>query len=131
MARGGPRQGTPGKSYDNRTDLLGNYGQSKPGASPASGGAAAPAPAGAPAAQPPEAVHPDTILPLDAPTQRPNEPVTAGLPFGPGAGPPAPPNRDVLTMLKYLPLLSAAAKDPDTPQTVLNFVQYLQSQAVQ
>ena len=28
--------------------------------------------------------------PLFAPTQRPDEPVTAGAPFGPGAGPPAP-----------------------------------------
>lgn len=29
------------------------------------------------------------IVPLNAPTQRPNEPITAGLPMGPGPGPEA------------------------------------------
>ena len=29
----------------------------------------------------------DTHTPLDAPTQRPSEPITAGAPFGPGPGP--------------------------------------------
>lgn len=28
-----------------------------------------------------------TLVPMDAPTQRPDEPITAGAPFGPGAGP--------------------------------------------
>ena len=29
------------------------------------------------------------IIPINAPTQRPNEPLTAGMPFGPGPGPEA------------------------------------------
>lgn len=43
---------------------------------------AAPAPS-APAAVGP---YPGEVTPLDAPTQRPNEPLTHGLPVGPGAG---------------------------------------------
>jgi hypothetical protein len=50
---------------------------------PASGGSGAPAAAGPPAMSGP---LPGQLVPLDAPTLRPDEPVTAGLPFGPGAG---------------------------------------------
>lgn len=32
---------------------------------------------------------PGQVVPLDAPTQRPGEPLTAGLPHGPGPGPEA------------------------------------------
>lgn len=60
-------------------------------------GAAAPAPPAAqPSAGPPTGAGgaPPTLQqyqggPLDAPSQRPGEPVTAGMPFGPGAGPEA------------------------------------------
>lgn len=45
---------------------------------------------GAPMAQAPSAPMPE-IIPLSAPTQRPDEPVTAGMPFGPGPGPNIPP----------------------------------------
>lgn len=51
------------------------------------------APAGAPQAGPPDlmalAAQMQPGVPLNSPTQRPGEPVTAGLPFGPGAGPEA------------------------------------------
>ncbi len=77
---GGSRQGTPGKGYANRTDLLTNYGQSAPGASAASGGMVAPAEA------PQSWLSPDQVPKLDDPTSRPNEPVTHGLDSGPGAG---------------------------------------------
>jgi hypothetical protein len=40
----------------------------------------------APTAAPSSAMAPQ-MVPLSAPTQRPNEPVTAGSPFGPGPGP--------------------------------------------
>lgn len=41
-----------------------------------------------PALAPVPVVAPDVpITPLDAPTERPNEPLTAGLPVGPGPGP--------------------------------------------
>lgn len=85
MASGGVRQGTPGKAYTNRSDL--NVSRQ---------------PAQAPTGQPygankaamdaqrtiplPQQAH---VIPLDAPTQRPDEPVTAGLPSGPGPGPEA------------------------------------------
>jgi hypothetical protein len=84
---GGRRQGTPGKTYGNRTDLNVNYGQSKPGASVASGGMVAPPPQ-----QPQQAqqqgplITPDHVPALDDPTSRPNEPVTHGLDSGAGAG---------------------------------------------
>jgi hypothetical protein len=70
---GGRRQGTPGKGYSNRTDLL-----------TASGGMVAPA-------RPPEPtwMSPDQVPKLDDPTARPNEPVTHGLDTGPGGGPEA------------------------------------------
>jgi hypothetical protein len=98
--RGGERQGTPGTSYANRTDLNmpistvpnQEYGmataqrqaqQAIPmAASPSS------APQVAPQAARPPAPAPGS-LPHIAPTQRPDEPVTTGLPFGPGAGPEA------------------------------------------
>lgn len=52
-----------------------------PALPPTTGGA--PAPAG-PALPP--APAPGQVVPLDAPSMRPDEPVTAGLPVGPGAG---------------------------------------------
>jgi len=47
---------------------------------------AAPAPAVSPV-EPAQPYQFPTLTPLDAPTQRPGEPVTAGLAVGPGAGP--------------------------------------------
>lgn len=37
----------------------------------------------------PSVPTPQPVTPLDAPSQRPNEPITHGLPVGPGAGPEA------------------------------------------
>ena len=58
-------------------------------------GAAAPLPPAAPVpAQAPPATHQMPTFngtPLSAPTNRPNEPVTTGVPIGPGAGPEAMP----------------------------------------
>ena len=106
MARGGARTGTPGRSYQNRTDLHqpvkaapgGEYGQVTelknaqrviplPNANalpPPRVQQAQPVPGGggAPLIAPGE-------LNFEAPTERPNEPVTAGLPVGPGPGPEA------------------------------------------
>lgn len=109
--RGGRRQGTPGQLYPNRSDLRENprvlpvqappaayHGQRKQledlqraaPMGPPPGPTAAPAGAGrttggAPAALP----WAGPLVPLDAPTERPDEPLTAGLPIGPGAGPEA------------------------------------------
>lgn len=111
MPRGGRRTGTPGKAYSNRSDLNGpkavpmmaatgqQYGARKaqidaqraiPVAAPP-GPALAPPTGGAPAPGPtlPAGPGPGQVVPLDAPSMRPDEPVTAGLPVGPGAGPEA------------------------------------------
>ena len=114
MARGGKRQGVPGKAYGNRTDL----NPPKPPATQFTGqayGAATqqaqaqkdapvggtpvppPQPGGAgPVAQPDVGQVPQLTGPAPGaagdftrPTDRPGEPVTHGLPTGPGAGPEA------------------------------------------
>lgn len=85
--RGGYRQGTPGKTTyaGNRSDLIANPAPATGANTPASGGTR-PAPA-SPAGG--SWVSPDAVPALDAPSQRPGEPVTAGLPIGPGQGPEA------------------------------------------
>ena len=75
MARGGERQGRPGQAYANRTDLMANPQKT------------APAPAPRPREAAPEQGF--SLTALDAPTQRPDEPVTAGAPVGAGPGPEA------------------------------------------
>lgn len=97
MARGGPRQGTPGKAYAQRTDMhqavqaasgqpYGVRGQQEAAQK------AVPLPLAA-AAGPAPAASPQPALPgqqaFARPTERPLEPVTAGLPSGPGPGPEA------------------------------------------
>lgn len=108
MPRGGRRTGAPGKAYSNRSDLNTvvpikaapgqQYGAAKaqidaqkavPIARPSTdavpqGGSASPG-ASSPASGPAGPL-PGQLVPLDAPTQRPGEPVTAGLPVGPGPG---------------------------------------------
>lgn len=92
-------------------------------AAPMSGDIGAPA-GGAPA------LGPDlsSIVPLGAPTQRPDEPITAGLSGGPGAGPAVPNRPSPLTpqqaerLRSYLPVLIVLASrddaDPNTKQLV-------------
>lgn len=90
MPRGGRRNGTPGKGYGNRTDLMSSPDMTKNTA--ASGGMVAPAQSGPPvepAALQGPAIGADQVPNLSDPTMRPNEPVTAGLPLGLGAGPEA------------------------------------------
>lgn len=107
MPRGGKRQGTQGRAYSNRTDLTSNYG---PNGNAATGGMEAPreqTPLMGPA------IGAEQIPNLSDPSMRPNEPVTAGLPVGPGAGPEAlgpmpPPPTDpvrqvILAMMQVAP----------------------------
>jgi hypothetical protein len=110
---GGPRQGTPGRGYGNRTDLL---MARKPASAnlDATGrpitGQAAPQPG----QQAPQ-ITPDQTPTPTQPTMYPDEPVTAGLPIGPGAGPeglasaPAPPNPTI----DLLRALLAKTDNPD------------------
>lgn len=116
---GGARTGTPGASYQNRTDLrttqapqatpnqtYGQAGQqlqaqaqmplsrvppvpSPPGGAPGPGGPAPSGPGAVAAMLGGGGPGPNDVTPLNAPTQRPGEPVTAGLAGGPGPGPEA------------------------------------------
>lgn len=101
MPRGGRRSGTAGKAYPNRSDMRPGpiavapsqtYGD---GVAQAAAQQAIPVPTASPThppasapgqAPPPQMAPPDPGL-LTQPTTRPNEPVTAGLPIGPGPGP--------------------------------------------
>jgi hypothetical protein len=105
MPRGGARVGKPGNPYPNRSDLRGGklpvqtgpstqYGQAAasaasqkvvplappPGPPPATGGATPPGGAG------PTAPPPGGFGAFDRPSERPGEPVTAGMDSGPGPG---------------------------------------------
>lgn len=94
---GGRRQGAPGQAYGNRTDL----NQNRQPVQVASGqpyGArqeqvaaqkAVPLPDAPPVPASPPAPAPGSFGPFTRPTERPNEPLTAGLPIGPGPGPEA------------------------------------------
>lgn len=88
---GGLRQGRPGASYANRADL-----QNGPRTAPAQPVRTA---TGQPYGAATQQAQAQTALPLPdlskmnlsltRPTERPNEPVTAGIPAGPGPGPEA------------------------------------------
>lgn len=100
MARGGKRTGTPGKNYANRTDMHQpirvapgqEYGQTQAlenaqRAVPLPQGQA---PGGAATPTPPAVAAPPALAgaqDFTRATERPDEPVTAGLASGPGPGP--------------------------------------------
>ena len=72
--------------------------------------------------------------PLFSKTQRPNEPVTAGANFGPGAGAAAaPPSysaraaEDLDNLKRYLPDLMQAATFTDAPESFKSLVNYLRN----
>lgn len=72
-------------------------------------------------------------VPLFSPTQRPDEPVTAGAPFGPGDGPSMNPGmgqlseNDARTLAKYVPQMMVMAQDPNTPDGFKRFVRHLRN----
>jgi hypothetical protein len=95
--KGGARQGAEGTAYSNRTDLnvpkmtvpgqeYGMAGQQMAAQSAVPMGSAPMPQIAAPAPQAQAGPMPGSLPHLES-TQRPNEPVTAGLPFGPGPGP--------------------------------------------
>jgi hypothetical protein len=114
-SRGGQRQGTPGKGYANRTDLMSSYDQSKPTA--ATGGMQQPMTTGP---------LPDDTPNLDTPTQYPDEPITAGLNIGAGPGP-ARDNRaqETAQLKKYLPMIEPYLRSADTPDSVRMLFRYI------
>jgi hypothetical protein len=141
VPRGGARQGEPGKAYPNRKDLTQapsaakgqQYGKAteqmtaqKVVPLPQSSVAAGAGPSHAQATRP----APGAVA-FDRPTDRPSEPVTAGLPFGPGPGPealgPMGPAAEAQRFKPYLPMLEHLASQPYSTPTVRNFVRRLRS----
>lgn len=83
MARGGPRQGTPGSQYGNRSDLQ---------AAPRQPAKAAPNQQYGERKRQMDAQRSMPLpgqRPFARPSERPDEPITAGLPVGAGPGPEA------------------------------------------
>lgn len=75
-----------------------------------------------------------SVTPLFAPSQRPNEPITTGIPMGPGAGPEVlgiNNNVDTLEdkerMISYLPALETIAASPNSSQAFRNYVRMLRA----
>jgi hypothetical protein len=76
------------------------------------------------------------IVPLTAPTRRPNEPVTAGVDSGPGPGssilgmksPTDVTLQDLSKISQYMPLMVRFAESPQSSGTMKAFVKYLRSQ---
>lgn len=96
---------------------------SVPGAA-APGGAAAPAPPGP---------DPSQLTPFGAPSERANEPITAGAPFGegPGASFGVGPTMDPKTaerLKSYLPVLILAASSEDADSATKQFVRQLRAE---
>jgi hypothetical protein len=87
MARGGRRRGTAGKAYPNRTDLNGGTQVKIPGQEYGAQAEQVRAQQALPVAAPPTPDDAPSLL--EGQSQRPNEPLTAGLPSGPGPGPEA------------------------------------------
>ena len=74
------------------------------------------------------------VVPLDAPTNRPNEPITTGLDSGPGAGSEVMYANDKTLlaedrqrMLTALPTLQILAELPSASNAFRNYVRYLRS----
>ena len=97
--------------------------------------------AGAPMAKTPTPQMPQInpmagIVPLTAPTQRPDEFVTAGVDAGPGPGrevlglksPTDVTLQDLSKLAKYMPLMMEYADSPQSSGTMKAFVRYLRSQ---
>ena len=74
------------------------------------------------------------VTPLFAPSQRPDEPITTGIPMGDGAGPEIlgiNNNVDTLEdkerMVSYLPALETLAASPNSSQAFRNYVRQLRA----
>lgn len=74
------------------------------------------------------------IVPLGAPTQRPGEPLTAGMSGGPGAGPAVPNRPSTLSpeqaekLRGYLPVLIVLASRDDADPNTRQFVRQLRAE---
>ena len=74
---------------------------------------------------------------IDAPTMRPDEPITAGADMGAGPGSEVLPSlqqevkQDMEALRRYLPLLERRANEPGVPQAFRTFVRYLKGYGTQ
>lgn len=130
--RGGSRQGAPGQAYTNRSDLNQNRMpvQAAPGQTYGDRAGQERAQQAVPMGSPPSAVRASAAPPppLNAPSSRPDEPLTAGMPFGEGPGPEAvarQPNPDLATLRRYLPALEIAASQDGATAGFKNLVRRL------
>lgn len=78
-----------------------------------------------------------SIVPLDAPTTRPDEPVTAGAAAGPGVGPEAIglgakaiESEDLDRLRRYLPALVEMANRPDSTASFRNYVRLIRAKTL-
>jgi hypothetical protein len=74
------------------------------------------------------------VTPLYAPSERPTEPVTAGIAMGEGPGPEVlgininqDTEADRARLISYLPALEAAAADPNSSQAFRNYVRMVRA----
>lgn len=140
MARG-PMAGVsgPGK-FSKRTDGLSfqsdTYGAGVENAANKAGAPMARTPdvRGARASDVRAAAAQASVTPLYAPTQRPEEPITAGIPMGAGPGPEVlginnnlDTQEDRDRMLSYLPALEVVAASPSSSQAFRNYVRQLRA----
>jgi len=146
MARGGANGGpqynpmnvsaTGGKGQSGRQGAKyysgGTYGQGQELMAQQQGAPMAAAPS--PTARAPMMANLPPVTPLTAPSANPEEPVTTGIPVGPGAGPEAltlPKNEDTdvdrQRLMSYLPALEAAALNPNSSQAFRNYVRLLRA----
>jgi hypothetical protein len=134
MARGGERPyrttsqekavSGPGKLSE-RTDMVpsgGAYGDRKKIEEQMAG---APMAKGTPTPKMPT----QKITSLFDPTSNPDQPVTDGVPIGPGYSPPPPVNSKYAMVAKYMDQLETMAADPSAPDTFKTFVTYVRQEA--
>lgn len=147
MARGGMRPTAPQNNPANISATGGNGQSGAQGAKYYSGGTygqgqelmaqqqgAPMAKAPSPTARAPMMAYLPPVTPITAPSTNPEEPVTTGIPVGPGAGPEAltlPKNEDTNVdrqrLMSYLPALEAAALNPNSSQAFRNYVRLLRA----
>lgn len=68
------------------------------------------------------------VTSLFDPTQRPNEPVTAGVPVGPGYSP-VQVNSKYAMVNKYMDQLETMAAQPDAPEAFKTFLTYVKNES--
>ena len=121
---GGPAQPqriAPGGAYGERQDMAEFQTGAPMSASPTMLGSGGGAPAGPDMSQ---------VTPFGAPSERPDEPVTAGADVGPGPGSEAlglgrQVQDDTAQLARYLPIIEKVANDSASSKSLRLFVQYL------